>query len=249
MRLAYVATFSLLGSIGALAGAGLLLAFPVLRERHRSSLIAYAIGTLLGAVFLSLLPEAIDALGVRAGLLVTFAGFIAFFLLEKVLSLYHLHASENSRTRTIHPVAPLILIGDGIHNFVDGVLIAAAFSVSVPLGIITALAVVAHEIPQELGDFVILLEAGMGRWRAYWLNFLVALATPIAALLTYVYGERIAPLVPYALAASAANFLYVAVVDLAPILHHVSGRRTGAGQAAKILAGVSTIAALRLLLG
>jgi zinc and cadmium transporter len=248
MLLLYIIGFSLLGSIGALAGAGLLLAFPRVHERLKTPLLAYAVGTLLGAVFLGLLPRSLELGGIREMLGVSLAGFVAFFLIEKVLRVPHVHAHAG-----MHPVRRpagwIILWGDALHNFVDGVIIATAFLVSIPLGITTALAVVAHEVPQELGDFVILLESGWDRWRAFWMNALSALATVPGALLAYAASAFVQAYVPYFLAIAAASFLYIAATDLVPILHHEGAGRRSLYQACCVLLGIFTLWGLHRLLG
>jgi zinc and cadmium transporter len=186
--------------------------------------------------------------------MVVLAGLIGFFLVEKILRLPHIHghAAEDNHAGNGHPVQPaglLILIGDGFHNLVDGIVIATAFSVSVQLGVLTSLAVVAHEVPQELGDFTILLESGWNPRKAYWMNFLSALATVPGALLGYLAIQAIEPHIPYLLAIAAASFLYIATVDLAPILHHESGLKKSLMQLAGLLLGSGTISLLRHLLG
>lgn len=245
----YILTFSLLGSVGALTGAGIILLMPKLRERFRIGLLSYAIGTLLGAVFIGLLPAALDQASSHTILKITLAGFVGFFVLEKILRLPHRHAQNSADHKEVHPAATLILLGDGLHNFIDGVLITTSFFVSIPLGIVTSFAVIAHEIPQELGDFVILLESGMERKLAYWLNFISSLGTIVGAVLTYWMRETIEPHLPYVLAISASSFLYIAAVDLAPMLHRYSGIKAGIRQTIGLLAGIGTILFLHQLLG
>ncbi len=248
--------FSLIGSVGALTGAGILLAFPKFHKRLKTPLLAYAIGTLLGATFLALLPEAIEGTNSHIALQVVLAGFILFFILEKVIRLPHGHAHsaghqhrrEQLEQNHTHPVGILILIGDAFHNFVDGVLIATAFLVSVPLGVITSLAVVVHEIPQELGDFVILIESGMNRMKAYWSNFASALTTVVGAMLTFWLRGNIEAFTPYIIAISASSFLYIATVDLSSILDHYTELRSGLKQTAGITAGILTIVVIHFLL-
>ena len=255
MPLAYVLIFSLLGSVGALTGAGVLLAFPKLHLRLKAVLLPYAVGTLLGATFIGLLPEAMDQQPPRTVGLVMLAGLFAFFMLERFLRLPHAHGHDEGRheheTEHHHgppPAGTMILIGDAFHNFVDGVVIATAFSSSISLGVLTSLAVIAHEVPQELGDFVILLETGWKRWTAYWANFASSLATVAGALVAYFAFAFIAPRVPLFLTISAASFLYVGMVDLAPILHHDSGLKKSFLQLAGLVAGVGTILILHLTL-
>ena len=173
--LAWIIIFSLLGSVGAVLGAALVLLLPDnFRKILVANLISYATGTLLGAVFLGLIPQALarsHSPGILAWLLV---GILFFFVLEKLILWRHCHLPECD----VHASAGLlILIGDAFHNFVDGVMIAGAFLLSLPLGIATGLAVVSHEVPQELGDFAILLESGYSRGRALLYNTMSALAT------------------------------------------------------------------------
>jgi zinc and cadmium transporter len=257
MRLTLIILFSLLGSVGALAGAGILLAFPKFHDRLKTPLLAYAIGALLGATFIGLLPEAVEQSSPRLVCLVTLGGIFIFFILEKILRLPHVHSHLGEHHThphadghsTGHPAGMLILIGDAFHNFVDGVVIATTFSISVPLGIIAALAVVAHEVPQELGDFVILLQSGWDRQRAYWMNFLSALATLPGAVLAYVAQELVEPYLSFFLAIAAASFLYIGMTDLAPILHHDSGFKKSFLQLIGLLLGVGTIGLLHHTLG
>jgi len=253
MPLHYVMIFSLLGSVGALTGAGALVAFPTLHHRLKPILLAYAVGTLLGATFIGLLPEAMFELAPRQVGLILLAGLFGFFLLEKFLRLPHTHghAGEEHKHPDEHhgpqPAGTMILIGDGFHNFVDGVVIATAFSSSISLGVLTSLAVIAHEVPQELGDFVILIESGWQRWTAYWANFLSSLATFPGAILAYFALGLIEPRIPVFLTISAASFLYVGMVDLAPILHHDSGLKKSLVQLIGLVAGVATILSLHTL--
>lgn len=236
--LALILGFSLTGFVGALVGSGLLLAFPGLHARLRTPLLAYAIGALLGASFLGLLPEALAAGRAHDVLAATLAGFMVFFLFEKLLRMPHMHV--HAGRHPVHPAGRLILWGDAFHNFIDGIVIALAFMVSVPLGVMAALAVLAHEIPQELGDFVILVHSGWERWQAYRANALSALATLPGALLAYSAGELIAPHLPLILALAAGAFLYVAATDLAPVLHHEAGLKQSVVQATFIVVGIAT---------
>lgn len=254
MRFTYVLIFSLLGSVGALTGAGVLLMFPKLHDRLKTILLAYAVATLLSAAFMGLIPEAIEHHQAKPILVVILAGLFGFFFLEKILRLPHIHGhvaeqhDHADERHTIHPAAFIILVGDAFHNFVDGIVIATSFSVSVQLGVLTSLAVVAHEVPQELGDFTILLQSGWSARKAYWMNLLSALATLPGALLGYVALQAIEPHIPYLLAIAAASFLYIATVDLAPILHHESGFKESLSQMAGLLLGAGTISLLHHLL-
>lgn len=199
------------------------------RSSWVTHLISYAIGALLGAAFLDMLPEAIAAQGDPGATAATIlAGILGFFVLEKLVLWRHCHEERCERHESHqHRDNPgdhgrsglLILVGDTFHNFVDGVLIAAAFMESVPLGIITALAMIAHEIPQEVGDFVILLHSGYSRGKALAFNLLSSLATLVGGLLAYGAFSVAHGMVPVFLALAAASMIYVAVADLIPGLH------------------------------
>lgn len=239
MTLLWIVAASLLGSVGSLLGAALLLVAP---ERTRRALVpllvSYATGTLMGAALLGMLPASLHALPAGIVTRTVLGGLVLFFLLEKVVLWRHCH-SEECR---VHPrTAPLILIGDAFHNFVDGVAIAAAFAVSVPLGVSTTVAVVAHEVPQEIGDTAILLDGGMSPSRAFGLNLLSSLATLPGALVGYLFAGAGAA-VPYILALAGASFLYIATADLVPGLHREPGVRQSLAQVALLALGVATVA-------
>jgi len=244
MLLTWIIFFSVLGSVGAIAGAALLLLF---RESTRKTLLpcllSYAIGTLLGAAFLGMIPNALQqntALAISGTVL---AGIVIFFVLEKLIIWRHCHDAECE----VHGAAgPLILIGDAFHNFVDGFVIAAAFLTSVPLGIAASLAVIAHEIPQEVGDFAILLENGYSKTRALTLNLLSSLTTLPGAVIAYFFLGATREAVPFILALSASSFIYIAIADLVPSLHRQTGIKPALTQLALILAGIGTIAVFRL---
>jgi len=164
-------------------------------------------------------------------------------LLEKLILWRHCHNEECD----IHTAAgPLILFGDAFHNFVDGVVIAAAFLISIPLGTATALAVIAHEVPQEVGDFGILLDSGYSKKKALLYNFLSSVTTLPGAIIAYFYLITMKEAVPYILALSAASFIYIALADLIPSLHKKVGLGTSIRQIILILAGVATILFFRM---
>jgi zinc and cadmium transporter len=167
------------------------------------------------------------------------AGMVLFFVLEKLVLWRHCHDDECE----VHGRAgPLILIGDGVHNFVDGVVIAAAFLASIQLGIVASLAVIAHEVPQEVGDFAILLDSGYARAKALALNTLSAATTLPGAVLAYFWLGETHVAVPYILAISAASFIYIAAADLIPGLHRQVTAAASLRQLALLLAGIGTIA-------
>ena len=154
-------------------------------------LVAFSAGTLVGAAFFDLLPEALEEVGSENALKVfifTILGFIVFFILENFIHWHHHHSKDHPE---VMPFSYLILISDGLHNFIDGLVIAASFVVSFPMGIITSLAVISHEIPQEIGDFGILVYCGIKRGRALFLNFLSALAAVLGGLIGFFLSEKI----------------------------------------------------------
>lgn len=166
-------------------------------------------------------------------------GFISFFALEKPILHRHSLAHDNGQHKAS---GPIILIGDAFHNFVDGVVIAAAFMTSVPLGVTVALAVIAHEIPQEIGEFAILLDNGFSRTRAFLLNTISATAALPGSILAYFAFGQTEGIVPYMLAISAASFVYIAAADLIPSLHQDRKRRASVQQLGLLIAGIGTIA-------
>lgn len=245
MLLGWIIVFSILGSVGAIAGAALLLLFQEgTRKTLLPCLLSYAIGTLLGAAFLGMIPHALQQATPIAISGTVLVGIVLFFVLEKIVIWRHCHDTECE----VHSSAgPLILIGDAFHNFVDGFVIAAAFLTSVPLGIAASLAVIAHEIPQEVGDFAILLENGYSRTRALVLNLLSSLATLPGAVIAYFFLGSTREAVPFILALSAASFIYIAVADLVPSLHRQIGLKAALMQFVLILAGIGTIAIFQLM--
>jgi zinc and cadmium transporter len=247
MLLSWIIGFSVLGSIGAIAGAALLLAFPdTVRKRLVPYLVSYATGTLLGAAFLGMIPAGLRLAPDRAVLGTVLLGLVAFFLLEKLVIWRHCHEADCE----VHGrAAPLILIGDAFHNAVDGVLIAAAFLTSVPLGISAAVAVIAHEVPQEVGDFAILLDSGYSRTRALVLNTLSASATLPAAVVAYFWLAEAQALMPYVLAIAASSFIYIASADLIPSLHQRIRAADSFVQVLLLASGIGTIALLQLARG
>ncbi len=221
--LIWIIGFSLLGGLLSVTIAS---SFLMLSENHRSiavpHLVSFAIGALLGASFLGLLPHAIEhtyAVDAHEIGLTLLLGLLLFFVLEKMVLWRHCHSHHGDEhipelDRPDHhgghhheAAGPLILVGDTIHNFVDGILIAAAFMTDIHLGIVTALAIAAHEIPQELGDFVILLHSGFTRRKALYFNILSSLGTVVGALLAYFTLSDMQHLLPYILVIAASSFI------------------------------------------
>jgi zinc and cadmium transporter len=238
--LPWIVGFSILGSLGAVAGAALLLLFPDgMRRSLVPGLVSYATGTLLGAAFLGMIPAGLKQAPASPLMATVLAGMVLFFVLEKLVLWRHCH---DSNCEMHGRAGPLILIGDAFHNFVDGVVIAAAFLTSIPLGIAASLAVIAHEVPQEVGDFAILLDSGYGRTRALVLNSLSAAATLPGAVAAFLWLGETRVAVPYILALSAASFIYIAAADLIPGLHRQVTAAASLRQLALLLAGIGTIA-------
>jgi len=225
-------------SLISLLGAALLLLNRQAVNRLMSPLLAFSSGVLLGSAFFDLIPESIELIPHEALTLVV-VGIIMFFTLEKLLQWHHHtegdHAGENKTT------GYLSLIGDGIHNFIDGVMIGSAFLVSVPLGITVTIAVIAHEIPHELADFTILLHSGFSNTKALLYNFLSA-ATAILGTILVLWVSTVAhSIIPYLIPFGAGNFLYIAMSDLIPELHRQRSRTSSAAQIIILILGASVI--------
>jgi zinc and cadmium transporter len=230
---------TILGGLGGLlVASSILLIKEPARTRLIPWLVSYAVGALLGASMLEILPKTLEQLPAREVFPTLLLGILLFFVLEKLVLWRHCHTHDCE----VHDGAVLpVVVGDAFHNFVDGAVIAAAAMTSLPLGISTAVAVTAHEIPQEVGDFAILLHAGYSRGKALTLNVLSALASIVGAVAAFFAFDKVPALLPYFLALSAASFLYVAMADLIPGLHR---GRTDASSLRQILligAGVLTM--------
>lgn len=202
-------------------------------------LVCFAIGALLGAAFLHLIPEALSPPNdARAASVIVLGGFLAFFVLERYLWGHQHDLTAMGRAR-LPPLAALNLLGDGAHNFVDGMAIAAAYVTDRSLGVATTVAVLLHEVPQEIGDFGILLHAGLERRRAMWWNFLSGLIAVVGAAVVLVIGRHIAGfavgLVPF----SAGGFLYIAAADLIPQLREEGGARQDGSPLVAIPLGIA----------
>lgn len=270
-----IAATALGGALSALA-ASLFLLVPEHKRAHWvPHLVSFAIGALLAAALLDLLPEAIETAGVaRAGQLglTLLIGLMIFFVLEKLVLWRHCHhetceahpVEEPLKLARFQPlgnaqVTPshslllsneqhrhaasgwMILFGDGFHNLLDGILIAAAFMTDVHLGIVTSLAVIVHEIPQEVGDLAILLHGGMSRSKALWLNLAASLTSVIGGVVAYFALGTAMTILPYAITLAAASFIYIAVADLIPGLHKRVDAESALQQFSLIMLGVLLI--------
>ena len=238
---------SLLGSCGGLVVASSLLLFTdAVRTRLLPWLVSYAVGALLGVALLALLPEALTLMAPAPVFATLLAGILVFFILEKLVLLRHCHTDQCQ----VHAsTAPLVIIGDAFHNFLDGAIICTAVLSSVPLGINTALAVAAHEIPQEVGDVAILLASGYSRARTLLLNAASGASGIVGALVAYGTVGVIPGVRPYLLAFSAASLLYIAMSDLIPGLHRGETDASAFRQVVLIAAGIATIVGFEMLSG
>ena len=245
--LAWAVGLTLLGSLGGVLVASALLLFnDRIRPMIVPWLVSYAVGTLLGVALLVLLPEALSHLPPRTVLGALLAGIMLFFVLEKLVLWRHCHTHDCE----VHGMAaPMVIIGDAFHNFLDGVVIGTAVLTSVPLGVTTALAVATHEIPQELGDFAILLHAGYSKKKALILNIVSGLSAILGAVLAVLALEWLPQLSQYILSVAAASFLYIAMADLIPDLHRGRIDARTFRQLVLVAAGIFTVVGLNAFIG
>jgi zinc and cadmium transporter len=221
MVLAWIIVFSALASVGSICAASVSL---LIKEEKRAKyipwLVAYATGTLLTSAIVGLIPEAIEhpAVSEPEPLFYTFLiAILSYFVLEKAIVWHHCHDLEcEERKKT----GSMILIGDGVHNVVDGILIAASFLSSISLGIAVSISAIIHEIAQEVGDFAILMDSGFSRKKALLTNLVSSLTMVAAAIIAFFALEAMESLEPYIIMISAASFIYIALADLSPELHH-----------------------------
>jgi len=211
-------------------------------------LISLAAGALLGDAFIHLIPEAFEEAEPLLVSGVILAGFFTFFVLEKFLHWHHSHGDDefSPEHAKIHPVGHLVILSDGMHNLIDGIAIGAAFLISTEVGIATTIAIALHEIPQEIGDFGLLLHAGFSRAKALMMNFFSALTAFLGVGLVFWLAESIEVATPLIAAFAAGNFIYIAAADLVPELHKTTGARKSTLQFVTILIG---LAAMVMLLG
>lgn len=249
----FIIIFTAIGGVLSVLAAGVFLLSP---EKQRNQVlphgISFAIGALLTVAFWGLIPHAFkearpEQIQSLSGTIL--AGILLFFILEKLLIWRHCHSRSceahgddgHTHDHEHSSAGVLIILGDSIHNFVDGVLIAAAFLTDVQLGIVTSLAVAAHEIPQEVGDFAILLQSGYSKGKALFYNILASLTTVIGGVLAYFSLEDLNDILPYFLVLASSSFIYIAVADLIPSLHKKTDIKTSLQQIGLILAGVLLI--------
>lgn len=200
-------------------------------------LVAFAAGALLGVGLLDLIPEGITAIG-NIALYYTAGGIILFLLFEQVLHWHHEHHHNCDECGNKKVIGYSVLVGDAFHNFLDGVIVASAFLVSIPVGIATTFAMLLHEIPQELGDFAVLIHSGFTKTRALWWNLLSALVAVIGGLVAYFALQSIQQVVPYIIAVGAGGFIYIALVDLFAELKTGKYLLARFGQVAVLILGI-----------
>ena len=259
--LTWILAACLLGGVVSIAAAALVALNA--RASWVPMLISYAIGALLGAVFLEILPHAFELSGNMESMAANVQfGILLFFVLEKLVLWRHCHGDDCEAHAVGHDhghnhghghdhgrSGMMIMIGDTFHNFVDGILIAAAFMTDFKLGAVTALAIIAHEIPQEVGDFLILLHSGYTKRKALLLNLLSSLATLVGGLLAYFALKDVQSWIPTILGLASASMIYVAVADLIPGLHKRPEIRATIQQVSLIALGIGSIWLVKLLIG
>src|SRR3989344_4755097 len=241
--LEYILLFTFIGSIGALIGGVVFLSKEKLALKISHFLASFAAGILLGTAFFDLLPEAVHE-GKKTGADIfpwVLFGIVLFFLLERFIHWFH-HHEEFHKDAESKPTLPLIIFGDTMHNFIDGVVIAATFMVSIPLGIATSLSVFAHEIPQEIGDFGLMLHKGLKPKKIILVNVLSAAIAFLGAILTYSLGNILEGYIPVFLAITAGFFIYIASSDLIPEIHHEKRKGFAFVESLLLIAGVIVMA-------
>lgn len=213
---------SLVGGIFSLIG-GILLTFHKKAAKIAAYATPFAAGALLAAAFIDLLPEALEAgADHELVLLSALLGLTVFFLLETFIQCFHCHAHHKEphrKNENVKPVVPLLILGDTLHNAIDGAAIAGAFLISPASGIIITIAIAAHEIPQEIGDFAVMIHHGLSRKRTIIINLLSAFAATVAAILFYLLGNQLSDFLPILLGFVAGFFIYIAATDIIPTIH------------------------------
>ena len=209
-------------------------------------LVSFSAGAMLGDVFIHLLPEMVEefGFGLNSSLYILL-GILSSFIIEKVIHTRHAHIPEHRKKYS--PASVMSLIGDGVHNFIDGLIIAASYLVSVPVGLATTLAVVLHEIPQEMGNFGVLIHGGFTRRKALFFNFLSALTAVVGVILTLALNYQLENVTKFLIPFTVGNFIYIAGSDLIPELHKEVGLRKAVMQFVMILVGIGIMFSLLLL--
>jgi zinc and cadmium transporter len=235
----WITAAALATGILSLIGGTILLFLRRLSPQTLRYLVSFAAGAMLSAAFLEILPEAIVDGSKIENLPYVLYGIVGFFITEKFL-LWHHHSHEHT-AEAVRPVSWLVIVGDTLHNFLDGITIAITFLVSVPLGVVTTAAIILHEIPQEIGDFAILLEAGLQRKRVLFFNILSSLATLIGAWLTLLFADSLRAISPQLLGLAAGSFIYIAAADLIPEIHREKNKQRMVYQVVMLCLGIGLI--------
>lgn len=239
--LSYIIIFTLIGSVVSLIGGVLLLLKEKFALKISHYLSAFAAGALLATAFFDLLPESFEHMeegGMDINIpLWALIGILSFFILERFIHHHHSHGKAEEKKTVI----PLVIVGDTMHNFTDGVAIAATFLISIPLGIVTSLAVAAHEIPQEIGDFGLLLNRGMKRGRVLLINLYSSLAALAGAILTYIYKDSLEGFLPLILSITAGFFIYIALANLIPEIHNRENQKVAFWESVMLFIGVLVV--------
>src|SRR3989339_830609 len=214
-------------------------------KKYIGLFISLAVGALLGDAFIHLIPEAFrnSPDSTMVSLLIV-SGILVFFIIEKFLHWHH--HEDDTEKKHIYPVGKLLLFTDSFHNLIDGIIIGVSFLISVPIGIATTLAVVLHEIPQEIGDFAVLIHSGYNKKKALWLNFISALTAIIGVLLALIFGSMAETFTLWILPIAAGGFIYIAVADLIPELHKTKEIKYSILQIATVLVGILAMVSLLL---
>jgi zinc and cadmium transporter len=232
-----------LGSLVSLVGGLYLLYGKWGVEKLQKVAVPFAAGALLAAAFFDLLPEALELAEASVVLIAALVGFLLFFVMERSLGWFHHHHEEDIHTSGSRRNVPLIVVGDTLHNFIDGLAIGAAFLVSPATGIVTTLAIAAHEIPQEIGDFGLLISKGVAKRNVLLINILSALVTVVGAVIVFGFGDALPVSQPVLLGVAAGFFIYIAASDIIPTIHAEPRRRTANIQTIVLLIGVALVAA------
>lgn len=220
---------------------------PSILRKTLLYLVSFAVGALFGDACIHLIPETFERVRPPlTGSLLLIGGILIFFVLEKFVRWRHCHVPEEDHQH-VHPVVTMNIVGNGVHNMIDGMLIGASYTASVPIGVATTIAIILHEIPQEIGNFSILVHGGLPVKRALLLNFMTAMAAFLGAVVTLVVGSHAEMFTLYLLPITAGGFLYIAGSDLIPELHHEVDARTSLGQLASIIMGVGIMAVLKFI--
>lgn len=215
-------------------------------KKYINFFISLAIGALLGDAFIHIIPEAYSSnIGANLASILVIGGILLFFIIEKFIHWHH--HGEDKDVDHIHPVGKLVLFTDGFHNLIDGAIIGASFLISIPVGLATTLAVILHEIPQEIGDFAVLIHAGYTKRRALLLNFISALTSILGLIIFLIFGNILPNIAIWIIPIAAGGFIYIAIADLIPELHKTRNIKHSFIQILIIILGVLSMIALTLL--